>query len=204
MALSVLVIAIAAQFEIEEYSQVEEIFGILLLLLFVCWAQIPCIYLFSLAFDNVYTAFMTSYLLFFSTAFAGASIVYILNVVSDNSMAAMVLHYLFLVNPSYGVMAGMSGMYVNYIIRKACTESDLTRYICDLQDAHYVMSPFELDQPGIGAILIYMAIEGIVMFILTLSVDHWEQFKQFLQRKQGMTYQKLHEESERLKSRMQD
>lgn len=204
MVLSIVVIAIAGQIKIEQYSRVEEMFGILLLLLFVCWAQIPYIYLFSLAFENIYTAFMVLYLLFFSTAFAGSSIIYILNVVTKAKMTATVLHYLFLVNPSYGLAAGMSDMYINYIIRKACTKSDLTSIICDIQDVRYIMNPFEIGQPGIGAVLIYMVIEGVVLFTLTLLVDHWDQLQQLIQRKQGMSYQRLHEESVRLKSRMLD
>ena len=40
----------------------------------------------------------------------------------------------------------------------------------------YVENPLSTDRPGIGVNLIYMAIEGVVFFALTLLLEVWNNF----------------------------
>ena len=125
------------------------------------------------------------------------SIIYLINVIAGYEDTADILHYLFLLNPSYGLATGLSDMYLNHIIKEACNESPLAVSICNLEDIHYYEHPFELRRPGIGVIMIYLLVEGIVFSISTVLYDHLEDFTQFIARKKNWTLGKHHEHAKR-------
>jgi ATP-binding cassette subfamily A (ABC1) protein 3 len=119
--------------------------------------------------------------------------VYVVGNVAGYHEAADIMHYISLINPGYCLCAGLTNLYVNHVIRNTCKASDLSVIICQILDVSYAEVPFEFFSPGIGYILVYLFIEGIVYFTLTLLADHYQQIKQYFQRKKGLTTQKLHE-----------
>lgn len=45
------------------------------------------------------------------------------------------------------------------------------RFCANSTAFNYVDNPFEFNKPGIGLTLIYMFVEGIIFFILTLFIE---------------------------------
>lgn len=43
--------------------------------------------------------------------------------------------------------------------------------ICEQSGVHYVKSPFVLERPGLAAAYIYMLVEGIVFYAITLLIE---------------------------------
>ena len=126
--------------------------------------------------------------------FGMLSVIYIVGPLSGNQQAADILHYIFLLNPSYGLAAGLSDLYVNHVKIDTCTTSPQAMRVCEYKNVFFAEFPLDLSRPGIGIILIYLFLEGIVYFILTLFADHFDEIRQWVQRKRGLPYKKLHKE----------
>ena len=122
------------------------------------------------------------------------SVIYIVGPLSGNQQAADILHYIFLLNPSYGLAAGLSDLYVNHVKIDTCNASPQAMSVCEYKNVFYAEFPLQLSRPGIGIILICLFLEGIVYFILTLFADHFDEIGQWIQRKRGLPYDKLQKE----------
>ena len=181
------------QIWIKQYSGVT-LLAVGFLFLFLCWAQIPAVYLLSQPFHNIYTAYTSLFLVIFMVTFGMLSVIYIVGPLSGNQQAADILHYIFLLNPSYGLAAGLSDLYVNHVKIDTCTTSPQAMRVCEYKNVFFAEFPLDLSRPGIGIILIYLFLEGIVYFILTLFADHFDEIRQWVQRKRGLPYKKLHKE----------
>lgn len=182
------------QIWVEHYSGTTLI-AVACLFFMVCWAQIPSVYLLSIPFKDIYLAYTCLFLIIFLLSFAFASLVYLVGPVSGYMETADILHYIFLVNPSYGLAMGLSDLYTNHVVRSACTSSPFAVEICHYKGTRYADNPLQLSRPGVGGILVYFFVEGIVYFSLTLFLDHFEQIKQYILRQKGMTSQKFIEDA---------
>ena len=191
--LTTIVFAVA-QIWVEQYSGTT-LLAVMLLFLLVCWAQIPSVYLLSLPFNDIYTAYTFLFLMIFLLSFFSLSLNFLIGTIAGHTMVADILHYIFLVNPSYGLAASLSDLYINHIIRETCTASALARELCKLKDASYTENPFEFARPGVGAVMLYLILEGFIYFSLSLLADHYQQIKQYYHRKKGWTTQRLHEKA---------
>lgn len=169
--------------------------AVMLLFLMVCWAQIPTVYLLSIPFNDIYLAYTSLFLVIFLFSFASISLVFVIGPVSGYTRAADILHYIFLLNPSYGLGAGLSDLYTNYIVRETCKSSVVAMEICNYRETVYANNPFQMSRPGIGGILVCFFLEGVVYFSLTILVDHLEQIKQYMLRRKGTTSQSLVQEA---------
>lgn len=181
------------QIWVKQYSGIT-LLAVGFLFLFLCWAQIPTVYLLSLPFYNIYTAYTSLFLVIFMVTFGFLSVIYIVGPLSGNQQAADILHYIFLLNPSYGLAAGLSDLYVNHVIMDTCKASPQAMGVCQYKNVFYAEFPLDLSRPGIGIILIYLFLEGIVYFILTLFADHFDEIRQWVQRKRGLPYNKIDKE----------
>ena len=123
------------------------------------------------------------------------SITYVIGPLAGYRETEDILHYIFLINPSYGLAASLSDLYTNSVVRSVCTSSDIARIVCTQREARYTDNPFRLSRPGVGAVLVYFLVEGILYFSLTLLVDHFNQIKQYILRRRGVTSQKIVEKA---------
>ena len=64
----------------------------------------------------------------------------------------------------------MNGIYMIHVRRfiSSCTTIPCIHSFCEGSDANvrYVDSPLQFARPGIGSVLLYMAIEGLFFFML--------------------------------------
>ena len=183
------------QIWIPVYANVLNLVAVFSLFCLLCWAQIPVMYLFSLPFHNVYTAYTILFLSVFMSSFTFLALIYLVGVIAGYREVAEVLHYIFLINPGYGLASGLSDMYLNQIWTETCRENAFAMHICEQSQIHYAIHPFELKRPGIGITLIYLSVEGVVFLLLTLLADHWEHIQQFVKRKRGLNYQRIQKEA---------
>lgn len=189
---AVLLIILARVF-LDHFNEAINVFAVFLLFFLLCWAEIPLIYVISFLFDNIYTAYTSIFIVTSMTMITFCSVVYLVNIVVDNDLLADVLHYMFLINPSYGLAAGMSDLYYNHVVKQSCNRSPLALVACKEANINFFDHPFELSRPGIGEILIYMFIEGLVFTVLTIMIDHKSDIMHYFGKKRNWSLKKHHE-----------
>ena len=189
VTLTIIIFAIG-QIWVEQYSGLT-LAAVAALFVMICWAQIPSIYLLSLPFNDIYTAYTSLFLVLFILSFSSLSVYFVIGPIAGYTSAADMLHYVFLVNPSYGLAAGLSDLYLNSIFRNVCESSTIAMATCAYKEVEYTDNPFRISRPGVGGILLYFTAEGFLYFFLTLFVDHFKQIKQYILRRRGMTSQRL-------------
>ena len=186
--MSVLLFVIISQINLPHYETPEALFAVFSLFLLLCWAEIPFVYLLSLPFQSIYTAYTSLFIITSITTLLFLSVLYLIDVVLDgHEDTARVLHYIFLLNPSYGLASGLSDMYLNYVLSETCRQSSFSMSACQQVDINFYQNPFELERPGIGITLIYLAIEGVIFMALTLLVDHKQHIMQLWRRRKQLT-----------------
>ena len=192
--MSVLLFVIISQINLPHYETPEALFAVFSLFLLLCWAEIPFVYLLSLPFQSIYTAYTSLFIITSMITFLFLSVLYLIDVVLDgHEDTARVLHYIFLLNPSYGLASGLSDMYLNYVLSETCRQSSLSVSACKQKDIYFYQSPFELERPGIGITLIYLAIEGVIFMALTLLFDHKSYILQLWRRSRNLKISEQHE-----------
>ncbi|XP_019852385.1 PREDICTED: ATP-binding cassette sub-family A member 3-like [Amphimedon queenslandica] len=189
-----IVIFAVGQIWVEQYSGYT-LAAVASIFVMVCWAQIPAIYLLSLPFKDIYTAYTSLFLILFILSFSSMSITYVIGPLSGYRDTEDILHYIFLINPSYGLATSLSDLYTNSVVRSVCTSSSTAYIICAQSEARYTDNPFRFSRPGVGAVLVYFFVEGILYFSLTLLVDHYNQIKQYILKRRGVTSQKMVEKA---------
>lgn len=189
---TVLLIILARLF-LDHFNEAINVFAVFLLFFFLCWAEIPLIYMISYIFDNMYTAYTSIFILTSMTMLTFCSIVYLLNIIADNDVLADTLHYVFLLNPSYGLAVGMSDLYYNHVVKESCSRSAIALVACEETGINFFDHPFEFSRPGIGVILIYMFVEGLFFIILTIMVDHKDDIVHYFGKKKNWSLKKHHE-----------
>jgi ATP-binding cassette subfamily A (ABC1) protein 3 len=157
-----------AAFQIDGFK--DEALGAILLLLFLtCWATIPIVYCTSFLFSNSLVAFG---LIVLGLFFSSQVFLVVTLVVTDRDVVDG-LHYLFLLDPAYNLAAALNDLYTNNIVREACTASELNQMVCDNDDMfRYVDDVFATERPGIGVNIVYLLLEGVFFFILTLLIEY--------------------------------
>ena len=163
--------------------------AVFFLLLLFCWSSTPMVYLISLAFDNIYTAYTVIFITFFMSTLICLALLVIIDIIANLNTEADIFYYLFIFHPGFGFASGLSDLYVSYVYRDTCTRSDFSRQICDQNQVDYTASPFQITRPGIGGIMLVQALEGVIFFCLTILVDHWGQIRQVIQRRRLGAYQ---------------
>ena len=192
---------VISRFFFPHFSELINLFAVFCLLLLFCWAEVPLIYLVSLPFQNIYTAYTSIFIFTSMSCLAFLSLSYLIGVVLRKNTVASILHYIFLVNPSYGLASGLSDIYYNYVVSETCTKSQISLSSCKMEDINFFEHPFELTRPGIGVTIMYLLIEGIIFAILTILIDERGRFMQFIGRKKNWTLRNYHEHA---KKRNQD
>ena len=123
------------------------------------------------------------------------SLIYLINVVVGDKETSDALHYIFLLNPSYGLASGLSDIYYNHVVSNACKESSTSLAACQHENINFFEHPFETSRPGIGATVAYLLIEGIVFALLTILIEHRDNILQYFMRKKAWTLRKHHEQA---------
>ncbi|CAI8053623.1 ATP-binding cassette sub-family A member 3 [Geodia barretti] len=163
----VLSVILFAAFQVEGYTG-DGLAGVFLLLLLTCWCTIPMVYAVSFLFSNSLVAFAVIFFFLFITSQVFLLIQFF---VTDQSTKDA-LHYLTLFDPSYALSIGLNDLYLNNIVRGTCTQNNVTRAACRMSDTiRYVDNPLSIDRPGVGVNLIYMTLEGVLFFALTLLLE---------------------------------
>ena len=147
------------------------------------WSSAPLVYLISLPFQNIYTAYTIVLISFFMTTLICLALLYIVGILAGMKDEADIFYYVFIFHPGFGFAAGLSDLYISYVYQEACSQSKLASDICAATGLDYMATPFQLDRPGCGAIMIVLAIEGALFFLVTVILDHWNQISQLVQSK---------------------
>jgi ATP-binding cassette subfamily A (ABC1) protein 3 len=163
LALSLAIIAAA---QVEAYSGIA-LLAIACLLVMTCWSSIPIVYTASFLFTNSLVAFGVILVIFFLSCL----IFLLVTLVVPDKVVKDSLHYVFLLNPAYALGVGLNDVYINDFLTEVCTFTPQAMQSCAENDVRYVDNLFSLDRPGIGLLFIYMAIEGLAFFILTLFIE---------------------------------
>ncbi|CAI8007469.1 ATP-binding cassette sub-family A member 3 [Geodia barretti] len=163
-------VAIFAAAHVEPYSGIA-LLAIACLLILTCWSSIPIVYSASFLFKNSLVAFGVILVSFFVSCL----IFFLITLVISDELIKDTLHYVFLLNPAYTLGIGLNDIYINHFLKEICNFTPLARQSCASNDVRYVDNLFSLDRPGIGILFIYMSVEGLVFFILTLFIE-WHFF----------------------------
>ena len=175
-----LIIFLIFQNSVPAYSGVS-LLAILILLLLLCWSSAPLVYLISLPFQNIYTAYTIVLITFVMTTFLCLALLYILGILAGLRDEADIFYYLFIFHPGFSFSAALSDLYISYVYQEACSQSQLARDMCAASGLDYMATPFQLERPGCGAIMIVLAVEGFVFFFATIILDHWNHISQLVQ-----------------------
>jgi len=106
-----------AAFQVEAYSG-EGLAAVLLLFIFTTWSSIPITYCFSFLFSNSLAAYGLLMIFFFFIAMLTQTVVILVD-----ADAADIIHYIFLIFPTYGLAIGFNDIYINQITKDVCTAS---------------------------------------------------------------------------------
>jgi ATP-binding cassette subfamily A (ABC1) protein 3 len=165
----ILSLILIAAFQVEELTGPN--LGVLtLLLIFLYWSGIPLIYCFSFLFNNHLVAFSASVAFVFFIPQV-CSLVRLF-VSFEDTDAGEVLDYIFMIFPTYAFNRGLENVYLNEVQRSTCTRDDLVRRACEQQGIQFYDSALDsVSPPGVGASLVFMGFEGILLFILTVIIE---------------------------------
>lgn len=169
----VITIIIFAAFQVEAFSG-PALGAIFLVLILTCWASIPFTYMFSFLFSNSLAAFGILMLYFFFFAFMALTIVFLVQfTVNGGTAVADVLHYIFLLCPTYGLATSLNDIYLNQNVKSACAALEARNFSCDFlpEGVRFVDNPLDVRRPGVGITCIVLFLEGVVFFLLTLLIQ---------------------------------
>ncbi|XP_019861797.1 PREDICTED: ATP-binding cassette sub-family A member 3-like [Amphimedon queenslandica] len=161
--------------------------AVALLFIFCTWACHSIAYVFSFIFSNSLVGFTILFILFAFPAVILNAIIYIL-VISGQTDTSITdnIHYVFVLHPVYGLASGLSLMYNNEPTVSACTASPEAREICDQVNARVAYDIFQLAVPGVGHILVILAIESVIATVLVLLLEknfYLQEIKLFISKK---------------------
>ncbi|KAJ8041808.1 ATP-binding cassette sub-family A member 1 [Holothuria leucospilota] len=113
----------------------------------------------------------TTYVVAFITIQAFVIAVFVLQILDGNEKVAEVLDHIFMLLPTYAMTRAVFLLSTNHAVRDACTTSDLQMQLCEDFNITYEANNYAWNQPGIGQNLLYLALEGIVFFVLVLCSE---------------------------------
>ncbi|KAK3732015.1 hypothetical protein QZH41_016886 [Actinostola sp. cb2023] len=167
---SLLVLVLIAAFQLEEFKN--DLGSVFLLLLLFGFCVLPFIYCLSFLFKSALIAYVLTVFILSILSLAMLIAVFICRVPGSNSeKEGEIMHHVFMLFPTYTLAIALNDMRSNYRTRKSCTESAESKAFCTLSNVKYSDNSLAWDMPGVGQEALFMFVEGVVLFILTILIQ---------------------------------
>ncbi|EDO48951.1 predicted protein [Nematostella vectensis] len=164
-----LILILFAAFQIEEFEN--DMGSVFLLLILFGLVVLPFIYVMSFAFKSQLIAYAMTVFVLSIMSFGMLLAVFLCRIPSLNLLdEAEIMHYVFMLLPTYTVSYALIDMSTNYGYRKICSTLQ-TVESCRDNGIQFTDSSLNWDRPGVGQHALYMAVEAVVLFILTLLIQ---------------------------------
>ncbi|KAK3753339.1 hypothetical protein QZH41_015277 [Actinostola sp. cb2023] len=167
---SILVLVLIAAFQLEEFEN--DLGSVFLLLLLFGFCVLPFIYCLSFLFKSPLVAYALTVFILSILSLVMLIAVFICRIPGLNvEEEAEIMHYVFMLFPTYSLSIALTDMSSNYRTRKSCTESAESKAFCSLTNVKFSENPLAWDMPGVGQEAMFMFVEGVVLFILTILIQ---------------------------------
>ncbi|XP_031561453.1 ATP-binding cassette sub-family A member 3-like [Actinia tenebrosa] len=164
------VLVIFAAFQVESYKN--DMGAVFLLLILFGMAVLPFVYVMSFLFKSPLVAYALTVFILSILSLAMLLTVFICRLPGvDLEEEAEIMHYVFMIFPTYTLSISLVDMNSNYENRKICTETPENQAGCAFAGVKYTDSSLSWEMPGVGQEVLFMFIEGIVLFIVTLIIQ---------------------------------
>ncbi|XP_077990027.1 phospholipid-transporting ATPase ABCA3-like [Glandiceps talaboti] len=176
LVIAVVFVIIVAAFDSAEMG-VDGVGPLIAIMLLFGWAMLPCVYTISFLFTSPIVAFFIV-MIFLGVIMAVCLIIaYILSFTSeegdnDNKITDNVLFSI----PTYALGKAMQYIVNNGKAKHLCTETEEQRQACAAYKVTFANDTFQWESPGLGKISTYLAVEGVVYFLIVLLLEHFGGF----------------------------
>ncbi|XP_057304734.1 phospholipid-transporting ATPase ABCA3-like [Hydractinia symbiolongicarpus] len=157
-----------AAFNLDDYK--EAIGEVFLIILLFGLSALPFIYLISFLFQSALIAYAVISLLLVVASIAMVLAVFICRVVDEKDVAD-ILHYVFLLVPTYAFPQALRDISLNEAAQRDCTASEVTKMACAKNGDVYYDNILEWSHPGVGVHCFYMFLEALIYFVLVLLIE---------------------------------
>ncbi|XP_059176012.1 phospholipid-transporting ATPase ABCA3-like [Physella acuta] len=185
-----LIIASYFAFSVKNFTEDLHWLQLILIFLLYGWAMLPFMYFFSFAFTVPATAYVWITVFNILTGVATLLVVAILSIPQiDLEDVSIVLEWIFLaVFPNFCLSQGMLQFYQNYQFRDLCQQiyanMGCSHGDCGIPCFHYNQNYFGWEKSGVGRMLVFLVIQGCVMWTLIFLSEYG-----ILQKLQYMMFQ---------------
>ncbi|XP_035254594.1 LOW QUALITY PROTEIN: ATP-binding cassette sub-family A member 3 [Anguilla anguilla] len=168
----VLMLVVFRAFGVRAFTEQGHLVDVLLFLLLYGWAVVPLMYLLSFLFSSAATAYTRLTVFNIISGTATFLAVTIMSIPELNLQhLAYVLDKVFLLFPNYCLGMSFSQFYQNYEMITFCTSSVLAQFICTEMNITYQEHYFSMSEPGVGRLLVAMALQGFVFITLLFVIE---------------------------------
>ena len=164
-------------FPVEAYRGTAMV-ALLLVLVCTCWAGIPFTYMLSFIFSSSLTAFSVVLTVFFFFGVLLLTTVFLVQLYGKDNKdeVSEMLHYTFLLSPTYGLASTVSDIILNKKIMDFCLQhqhqsQSLNVSACDSLNITYQKSLLIFERPGVGATCVYLLIQGFLYITFTIIIE---------------------------------
>jgi ABC-type multidrug transport system ATPase subunit len=160
---------IIAAFQVDGY-QGHYLGSVLCILIFTCLATIPFAYICSFLFSSHLIAYAVFYIVYYiPSVILQLMVLFLPTGTEGQELIRNVVHYFSLFHPGYGLQTGLVNIYLSGALSDICNkEENEGRAEC----AGYLENMFKFHYPGIGAIVMYMAIEAVAVMVLIILIEY--------------------------------
>ncbi|XP_073229976.1 phospholipid-transporting ATPase ABCA3-like [Porites lutea] len=164
------ILILFAAFQVESYEDELGIVFLMLILFGLC--VLPFVYCLSFIFKSPLVGYVLIVFVLSILSLAMLITVFVLQVPTiDLKDEADVLHYIFMLVPTYTLAYAFVDLNANYGFRKVCNESPVASLRCEVSNVKYTDHGLDWERPGIGQMALYLFIESVVLFILVLLIE---------------------------------
>ncbi|XP_036408284.1 ATP-binding cassette sub-family A member 3 [Megalops cyprinoides] len=168
----VLMLVVFRAFGVRAFTEDNHLVDVLLMLLLYGWAVVPLMYLLSFLFSTAATAYtrLTVFNIVSGTAtFLAVTIMTIPDLHLQD--LSHLLDKVFLLFPNYCLGMSFSQFYQNSELITFCTSNPFAKSICKYYNITYQENYFSMEEPGVGRLLVAMALQGVVFIALLFIIE---------------------------------
>ncbi|XP_042876783.1 phospholipid-transporting ATPase ABCA3-like isoform X3 [Penaeus japonicus] len=175
-------------FNREGLSEPEQLGRIMIIFVFYVWVSLPLMYLCSFTFSEASTGFTRMIIYNVITGMATLITVTILRIPDlELGHVADLLDWIFLLFPSYAMASGITDLYNNWRIIGICRK-EIFDFLCEIKSfanpcckqtrncgsfgcVDWNDDPMGWEKLGIGRMLVFMGLEGLVFYIIIALIE---------------------------------
>jgi ATP-binding cassette subfamily A (ABC1) protein 3 len=157
-------------YQADGYKGVTSLSAVFLILVFTCFASIPLAYCFSTIFKSHLVAYGVFFLFYFFPPLILQITVLSLPGDTDKERRDRdIVHYVSLLHPGYGLQIGLLNIYITDVLTEYCRRvSNELSFTC----FRFADDIYQFTYPGIGANLMYMALEGVALLFVMVLIEY--------------------------------